>query len=282
MISFMIYFYSYIVILMIITYFVNKIVIRYLSQLKRYEFIFFTIKTIVLIYMLTPLLAYVSNDYKKIFVNNITKYIIKIFIILYVIGFVYIGIDILRLYKKEQEISKLCIPCEDSFAIRTFERVKESEHMKRCRIKLCQNEQVIIPQARGILCPKIVLPYGRFYSYIGRDLEIILTHELNHHKYKDLLYRHLCHLIVILYWYDPAAYLLMEEFIFWAEIRVDFATCENEILQLDEGEYVSFLYKLINKCNPRIRLRRAYESGNLVERMKIIVNRNKSEVKSIK
>lgn len=282
MISFMIYFCFYTVILMIITYFTNKILIRYLSQLKRYKYIFFAIKTNVLVYMLMPILAYLSSSYKKIFVNKMMEYIVKISIILYLIGFVYIGIDILRLYKKEQEVSKLCIPCEDSFVIRTFERMKESEHMKRCRIELCQNERVIIPQARGVLFPKIVLPYGRSYSYVNRDLEIILIHELNHHRNKDLVYRYLCHLIIIIYWFLPTAYLLMEQFIFWAEIRVDFATCENIHLQLDEGEYVLFLYNLIIKNNPRVRLRKVYESLDLVERMQIIANRNKSEVKSIK
>ena len=155
--------------------------------------------------------------------------------------------------------------------------------MERCRIELCQNEQVLIPQARGVLFPKVVLPYGRFYSYMNRDLEIILTHELNHHKYKDILYRYFCHLIVIIYWYDPAVYLLMKQFIFWSEIRVDFATCENKKLQLEEGEYVAFLYKFMKQHNPRIRLRRVYEElkNSSIERLEIIANRNKNDVKSI-
>ena len=283
MISFFIYFVFYTMMLMLFTCLINKVLIRYWSQSKRYHYIFFSIKNNVLVYLLMPFFAYLSSSYRKISVHKILKYIIGFMLILYLIGFIYMGMDMIRIYRKEQEISKICIPCEDFFATQVFEFMKKSEHMERCRIELCQNERIMIPQARGILFPKIVLPYGRFYSYINRDLEIILTHELNHHKYRDILYRHFCHLIVIIYWFEPTVYLLMKQFLFWSEIRVDFATCENKDLQLEEGEYVAFLFKLMEQHNPRIRLMKVYEElqNSSIERMQIIANRNKKKIKSI-
>jgi len=64
------------------------------------------------------------------------------------------------------------------------------------------------PMIMGIFRPILVLPRE---DYNPADLNLILRHELTHHKNKDILYKILLLVVNAAHWFNPAIYIMLRE-----------------------------------------------------------------------
>jgi len=87
-----------------------------------------------------------------------------------------------------------------------------------CKIPIFVSPSAHTPMLIGIIKPVIVLPQMQFSK---KELEIILVHELVHHKRKDLLYKVLGFLANAIHWYNPAAYALNRQLNTLCELSCD-------------------------------------------------------------
>ncbi|QHI72138.1 M56 family metallopeptidase [Aminipila terrae] len=80
-----------------------------------------------------------------------------------------------------------------------------SKHKGKKPISIYQCARISSPMIVGIFKPAIFIPKR---DYTMSDLQIILTHELTHYLRKDLLYKGLFIMALILHWYNPFVHLM--------------------------------------------------------------------------
>ncbi len=100
------------------------------------------------------------------------------------------------------------------------------------------------PVTTGMIHPCILLPQGKGES--PEELRAVLTHELIHVKRYDMLVRRLIMLVLILHWFNPAAWWLHILFKKWVEYACDYDACG--ILGNPRG-YFEVMVKLLYQAN---------------------------------
>ena len=88
----------------------------------------------------------------------------------------------------------------------------------RQKIKVFQSYQVPVPFICGILKPKIILPEEH---YADQELEIILLHELEHYKQKDVFWKSLCNILACVHWFNPLKREICRQIEDWSEVYCD-------------------------------------------------------------
>lgn len=98
------------------------------------------------------------------------------------------------------------------------------------KLQLHRNVQVVhlefmeIPMVYGLLNPKILMPKK---AYGEEELEIILLHELVHHKHHDLFWKQLFQIIRCIYWFHPAMKDILKQLDQWGETACDMTVSKN-------------------------------------------------------
>ena len=105
-----------------------------------------------------------------------------------------------------------------------FERIKNTLGIKG-NVTLLRNdsERQKTPFVIGIWNRKVVLPYVK---YTEEELKVILYHELNHIKKRDIIFRYLTIFAIILNSINPISYLLWERIQLWTEADCDARTID--------------------------------------------------------
>ncbi len=98
----------------------------------------------------------------------------------------------------------------------------QNAHIKR-KLSLYHSYSVFSPFVFGMFRPAVYLPD---HEYTPEELELILTHEVNHMKQHDVFWKPFANLIRIGYWFNPAAWFIVRETGRWSEIGSDLACCE--------------------------------------------------------
>lgn len=75
-------------------------------------------------------------------------------------------------------------------------------------VELFVNPRISSPMLIGVCRPCIILPDT---DISGKDFRYIVTHELMHHKRRDILYKWLVQFVVCLHWFNPLVYLMSLE-----------------------------------------------------------------------
>lgn len=78
----------------------------------------------------------------------------------------------------------------------------------KTRVELYRNALITSPIMVGFFRPSIILPIGESKD---RELIYIFTHELIHHKQRDMLYKWLIQFVICVHWFNPFVYLLEKE-----------------------------------------------------------------------
>lgn len=104
--------------------------------------------------------------------------------------------------KKVQHIAEIC---RDKLGVRR-------------NIEVYQSYQVPVPFICGFLWPKIILPEEQ---YTRQELEIILLHELEHYKQKDILWKLLCNFMACVHWFNPLKKEICRQIEDWSEVYCD-------------------------------------------------------------
>ena len=95
-----------------------------------------------------------------------------------------------------------------------------------CRKKLCvrrrinvyQSYKVPVPFICGVVRPKIILPEER---YTKQELEIILLHEMEHYKQRDIFWKLMCNVLACVHWFNPLKKQICSQVEDWSEVSCD-------------------------------------------------------------
>ncbi len=80
-----------------------------------------------------------------------------------------------------------------------------SKHKAKKILPIHQCSIILFPMIVGVYKPAIFIPKR---DYTSSDLQIILTHELTHYLRKDLFYKGLFIVALILHWYNPFIHMM--------------------------------------------------------------------------
>lgn len=164
--------------------------IKRIEKTGRYGFVFYTTKEIVLItHFLVVLWAAVC--------------LVK------VIRFIYQYVKIYQAIKIEGEA--------DQSIQNKIETIAKTIGIKR-KVQAVVVKQLKVPMAYGVLKPKILLP-KTFYN--EEEIEIILFHELMHHKHRDLFWKFLENIVCCIYWFHPCLKDILYNTNQWRETYCD-------------------------------------------------------------
>lgn len=113
---------------------------------------------------------------------------------------------------------------------------------KKIPIVVCHG--LYSPMVTGIFRRYIYLPD---HNYDTATLKIILSHELTHVQHKDLLFKNLCALITIAYWFIPLFNKIFREYDGWSEVLCDMDLCVNNNNVWTAKQYYTVLINEIER-----------------------------------
>ena len=111
------------------------------------------------------------------------------------------------------------VPEEDETVRQSFAQVVRKMPCSCRRMKIVRNDELKIPIFVHLRYPQVVLPYG--ISYSEQQLNVIFAHECSHNSHNDLRAKFFCMCILLLHWFNPAAYLLLPLVDRWSEHMAD-------------------------------------------------------------
>lgn len=91
------------------------------------------------------------------------------------------------------------------------------------KLVLYRNVEVNMPCIIGWIHPQVILPEQ---DYTEEELELIFFHELSHHKHKDLRYKSMVAVVVMVHCFNPFSYFLLRKVNFWSECMADVLALE--------------------------------------------------------
>lgn len=97
-----------------------------------------------------------------------------------------------------------CREIDDERINEVYSRAANRIGVKR-KVKLKSSEALRSPILFGIIRPVLVLPEHVFSE---RELEMIITHELIHHRHGDIVVKLMAVIAVCVQWFNPAVYVL--------------------------------------------------------------------------
>lgn len=97
------------------------------------------------------------------------------------------------------------------------------------------------PFVIGILTPEIFLPDTKLTE---EELSMVLLHETAHVRYKDLLYKSLCFVICLIHWFNPFAWLLLQEYADVSEIVCDECVIHTYTTKEQRKRYATLIVNL--------------------------------------
>ena len=205
-----------------IIYIIWKLLGR-LAESKGYVEINYWIWKIVLLAFLCPVGIIVLFGIKKKGLYGFDFwYANKIRILLTVLGIVWFIGSVIRAFiymKKMHQMHKMlqkgrkCQP----------EIIKKKQQIccelgQKNNIDIVKHKGIKIPMAYGIFHRRIVLPE---IEYGEEEIDIILHHELIHHKHHDLLWNAIFMMVHITYWFHPGMKDLIRQLDQWGEAYCD-------------------------------------------------------------
>lgn len=113
------------------------------------------------------------------------------------------------------------------------------EHHKHNRFKILMLDDISTPMIYGIFSPYILIPAGMDLS--RNDLYYALNHEASHHFHHDLLIKTGINILAVVYWWNPAVYVLEKKSDLLLEMRID-----DHLTYNDRSTTACYLNCLIN------------------------------------
>lgn len=239
--------------------------VKWIYSLLKIGLVFLTVPVVVftmLISLYLLKLNYISSNqadfeiYKKFsyfilqdtFLNNNFFYI---FFIIWIFGVlistIILIIKIIRFYF---DVCKNSIQVDDVKLLQIVDKIRQGLNIKR-EIPVYYSNLVDVPFLMIIRSPVIVLGNMDF-SY--QELYFIIKHELIHLKRKHILFKRLCIIIKIMYWFNPFVYSFVRFFSEYCELDCDREVLTNENMQ-QRIFYSKILLKMLSKktsFNPAI------------------------------
>lgn len=163
-----------------------------------------------------------ENTMQKIIYTTIKDInIANITTLIWFIGFIiYIIVGIISYIYFLKNIKNDCSILTNRLWIDTFIKLS-SKDSSRKYIKLMVSNLLFQPCTTGIGTKMIIIPSYLLNVLSNEEIEIILTHELNHIKKRDILSKLFIYFLNSLNWFNPLFYLLRKNLSDLMEIRCD-------------------------------------------------------------
>lgn len=153
-----------------------------------------------------------------------------------------------------------------------YDALKKCIHIKG-NVELRISDYINSPITMGVFKPVIFLPK---YIEDEKKVSFMLLHELNHIKQKDMLLTILSYIIIVLNFYNPAAYYLVHE---WK--RIVELSCDEKVMEgMTEEERKAYGLLLVEMAEKDMFVKSVYSLG--FAREKLITERIKNVVKKRK
>ncbi|MCD8329218.1 MAG: M56 family metallopeptidase, partial [Lachnospiraceae bacterium] len=143
--------------------------------------------------------------------------VVRIFLGVWCVGvFLVLGAHLSQAVRTERRYRRARLSC-DHAAEELFQKICRELGIMQSP-ELYQSYVVTVPMQVGVIHPVIYLPVR---SWEEHSLRIVLLHELNHYRQRDVLVKWLTILVVSLHWFNPAAWILQRKLIRWSEYSCD-------------------------------------------------------------
>ena len=196
-----------------------KPVSRYLEK-KGDAKLNYTILKIIVVSFFVPVLSVVFEDLShKTWLFSTTSTIRTITEIvgsIWLLGAIVSGVFYLSKHRRlKAALNNACICSRQTQKVAEICRKKMSVRRK---IHVFQSYQAPVPFICGVIRPKIILPEEQF---TGKELEIILLHELEHYKQKDIFWKLMCNVLACVHWFNPVKKEICSQIEDWSEVSCD-------------------------------------------------------------
>lgn len=141
----------------------------------------------------------------------------------------------MRHYLKLKKLLKENIPVREDYWYVLQDEACENYNFNK--VLLCQNGRFNTPFVVHSFRVTVVLP---FLEYTEKQMRMVMDHELNHIRGKDLLWRKAALVVSWLHWYNPLVYWLLRCLNEEQEIRCDIDSCQNTA-HYTPKEYFAFM-----------------------------------------
>ncbi|ADZ82063.1 M56 family metallopeptidase [Cellulosilyticum lentocellum] len=177
--------------------------------------------------------AFEQDENQLVAVNAPEESNSKIVIVIYVLGCILCFAYMLMGYISFCYKSRRLLPINDEKLLMLVEQIKKDLHIKK-KIALVYGENTCIA---GIFKPILILKAG----YSEEEYRAILTHELIHYRYGDLLVNWCLVLLQGLYWFNPVVYFVFKQIRQDQEILCDVRVLEKT--NMSRVSYSEVLFK---------------------------------------
>lgn len=199
----------------------------------------YNLMLIVLMLYIVPVIilgTFLLEDYVIYAVTDAITCVTIVLLIPWLAGCIYHLRHYIREKKKIKELKTLALMCGKNCSekIETYKK----EIGVHQNVYVCYHFVTSVPIVFGIINPVILLPER---DYTEQELDLILKHELMHIKHHDLLWKRICQIIQILYWWNPITKELFGLVDEWTEAYCDYGMCETFY---NKKEYFSIILQI--------------------------------------
>ncbi len=193
-------------------------------------------------------------------------YIVRIFMLIWLAGFVTLAILTFSCNKKLRLITESMKSINDNEIVVLFAQCKAELGIKN-NILFGMSILVNAPMTIGFFRTRIILPIEIWKTLPKEDIRYILLHELTHCKNKDIPINNLMCLFQILYWFNPLVYLAFKEMRLDREMACDLAVLN----RIPEEQYINYgntLLKFVHNMSSPAMLSFAADMGGTKRHIK--------------
>ncbi|RKI42791.1 M56 family metallopeptidase [bacterium D16-51] len=198
--------------------------------------------------------------------------LMDLFVSIWIIGFL---VQFLRFCIKQYQFCQYIKTLDTTTAYNDILKRITEKHKKNKQIRLIITSDIKIPFTTGLIKPVILLPDTNLSE---KETEYILSHEAEHLFRHDLWKCLFYEIMACVYWWNPLAYKMKQQFTAAVELSNDFSIVKN----MDKSEsldYLSCLVKVAKKQPSPVKKPVLCFSENepslLMRRTDFIINRHK-------
>lgn len=170
-------------------------------------------------------------------------------------------------------------PSETSKYTEEFKKICQ-QNSQSISVKLLFLPGIHVPMVCGIRKPKILIPEKLHFS--EKDLSFVLRHEMSHFIHHDLYLKLVVQLLCIIFWWNPAVFLLKKQIDLLLEMRVDSKIINS---QEEKSNYIQCLLQVaknsINTHMPDSTISFCSKNSTLKSRCQMLLNKNAAKQSTV-
>lgn len=175
---------------------------------------------------------YLLLTQKRILFGNLERSIFDCFLFFSFVGSFYYVVKLIVSYMATKCRLQNYSIIDDAEINAVFQKIL-SEYKREAKIRIVKSDNISSPFLFGFLKPIIVLPDIHLTE---EEWYFILSHEIVHYHHKDLWLRFIGEILQIIYWWNPAIFLLCRKINQFQELRTDLFVLQ----KLDEVQKLSY------------------------------------------